>query len=59
MQILAANHQTEHRDPNRGVMGRTVGAEGDCNPIRRTAISTNQTCSPSELPGTKPTKEYR
>jgi hypothetical protein len=28
MQMLAANHQTEHRDPNGGVRGRTKGAEG-------------------------------
>ena len=39
------------------VRGKTKGAEGDCNIIGRTAISTNQT--PSELPGTKsPTKEH-
>jgi hypothetical protein len=37
--------------------GRTEGAEGVCNPIRR-IISINQTLSP-ELPRTKPpTKEY-
>ena len=28
MWMLAANHWTEHRDPNGGVRGRTQGAEG-------------------------------
>ena len=28
MQMLAANHQTENRDSNGGVRGRTEGAEG-------------------------------
>ena len=28
MQMLTANHWTEHRDPNGGVRGRTEGAEG-------------------------------
>jgi hypothetical protein len=57
MQMLAGNHQTEHRDPNGGVRRRNEDAEGVCNPIGRKLISTNQT-SP-ELPGTKqPTKDY-
>ena len=57
--MLAANHWTEHGDPNGGVRERTKGAEGVYNPIRRTTISTNQTPPPPELPGTKPpTKEY-
>jgi hypothetical protein len=30
-------------DPNGGVRGRNEGAEGVCNPIGRTTISTNQT----------------
>jgi hypothetical protein len=34
--------------PNGGVRGRTEGAEGVCNPIGRTTISTNQT-PPSPL----------
>ena len=38
----SAKHQTEHRDLNGGVRGRTEGAEGDCNPIERAIISTNQ-----------------
>jgi hypothetical protein len=43
--------------PNGGVRGRTERAEGDCNSIGRTTISTN--CTPSELAGTKPPpKEY-
>jgi hypothetical protein len=36
--MLAANHLTEHGDPNAGVRGRTEEAEGDCNPIERTTI---------------------
>jgi hypothetical protein len=28
MQMLTANHWTEHRDPNEGVKRRTEGAEG-------------------------------
>ena len=28
MRMLTANYQTEHRDPNGGVRGRTKGAEG-------------------------------
>jgi hypothetical protein len=28
MWMLAANNQTEHRDPNGGVRGRPEGAEG-------------------------------
>jgi len=52
--MLADNHWTEHGVPNGGVKERIEGAEGVCNPIRRTA---NQTLP--ELPGTKPpTKEY-
>jgi hypothetical protein len=41
-EIDAANHWTEHRVPNGGVRERTEGAEGVCNPIGRTTISTNQ-----------------
>jgi hypothetical protein len=55
--MLTVNHWTEHRVPNRGVRERTEEVEGDCNPIGRVSIPTNQ--SPQELPGTKPsTKEY-
>jgi hypothetical protein len=36
--MLEANHWTEHG----GLRGRTVGAEGVCNPIERTTVSTNQ-----------------
>jgi hypothetical protein len=43
MRMFAANHGTEHRDPNGGIRGRTEGVEGVCNPIGRTTISTNQT----------------
>jgi hypothetical protein len=53
MQILAANHQTEHRDHN-GEIRRTEGLNDVCSPIGRTTI-TNQTAR--ELTGTKaPTK---
>jgi len=56
--MLAANHQTEHRDPYEGVRERTEGAEIVCNPIGRTIITTNQD-PPARFPGTKPsTKEY-
>jgi hypothetical protein len=48
---------TEHRVSNGVVRERTEGAEGVCNPIGRTTISTNETSL--ELPGTKlPTKAY-
>jgi hypothetical protein len=58
MQMLAANHQIEHGEPNGRVRGRPEGAEGVCNPTGRT-ISTNQTLTLPELPETKPpTKEY-
>jgi hypothetical protein len=54
--MYTANHWTESRDLNEEVRARTVGAEGVCNIIGRTTISTNQT---PNLPGTKPpTKEY-
>jgi hypothetical protein len=44
---------------NGGVRGRTVEAGGVCNPIGRTAISTNQSSPIPELPRTKPPpKEY-
>jgi hypothetical protein len=43
MQMLAANHWTEHRDLNGGVRGSNEGAEGVCNSIGREIISTNQT----------------
>ena len=43
MQMLAANHWTEERDSNGGVMWRTEGAEGACKPLKRITISTKQT----------------
>ena len=59
IQMFTTNHWTKHRDPNEGIRRRTEGAEGICNPIGRTTISTNQTLHPPELPGTKqPIKEY-
>jgi hypothetical protein len=41
MQIITANHWTEHRDSNGRPRERAEGTEGDYNPIERT-ISTNQ-----------------
>jgi hypothetical protein len=43
MWMHIAKQWSELRDPNRGVRSRTEGAEGVCNPIGRTTISTNQT----------------
>jgi hypothetical protein len=40
--MITANHWTEHMDPNGGVRERTETAEGVCNPIGRTTITTNQ-----------------
>jgi hypothetical protein len=55
--MLATNYWVEHGNINGRVRERTEGAEGVCNPIGRTTISTNQTLP--ELSGTKPpTKEY-
>jgi len=42
MGIHAAKHWTEYGDPNGEVRTRTVGAEGVCNPIGRTTISSKQ-----------------
>jgi len=42
MRMLAANHQTEHGDPKRGVREWTEGAEGVCNPREKTTILTSQ-----------------
>jgi hypothetical protein len=42
MQICTAKHWTECGDPSGEVRARTVGAEGVCNLIGRTTISTNQ-----------------
>jgi hypothetical protein len=42
MWILAANYCTEHGSPSGRVRRRTKGAEGICNPIGKTTISTNQ-----------------
>jgi len=52
IRMFAANRWTEQEDSNGGVREKTEGAEGICNTIGKTAISTNQT--PRELPGTKP-----
>jgi hypothetical protein len=43
MQILTANHWTEHRNPNGRFRGRTERAEGNCNPTGRATISSSQT----------------
>jgi hypothetical protein len=46
--MLAANYRTEHWVPNGGVREKTERAEGVCNPIERTTISTNQTPKSSQ-----------
>jgi len=57
MRPVAANYWPEQGAPNGRVREKTEGAEGVCNTIRRTTISSNQT--PPLLPGTKPpTNEY-
>jgi len=43
-----ANHWTEQGIPTGEVKERTEGAEGVCNPIGRTTISTNQTPQSSQ-----------
>jgi hypothetical protein len=52
MQIVTAIHCAEVRGPCGRIRGRTEGAEGNCNSIGRTTISTK--LYPSELPETKP-----
>jgi hypothetical protein len=39
--MLVANHWSKYGVFNGGVKERTEGAEGVCNPIERTTISTN------------------
>jgi hypothetical protein len=46
--MLTAKYWIDHGDCNGGVRGRTKGAEGICNPIGRTTISTNQTPQSSQ-----------
>jgi hypothetical protein len=54
--MLASNHWTAHRVPNRGVREGTEGFGGVCNSYRKNN-NINQP-DPPELPGTKPsTKE--
>jgi hypothetical protein len=40
MKILIANRGAKPENPSERARGRTEGAEGNCNPIRRT-VSTN------------------
>ena len=40
--MLEGDHWTEHEVPYRGVRERAEGVEGDCHPIGRTTISTNE-----------------
>jgi hypothetical protein len=58
IQILTTKHRIG--DPSGRARGRTEGAKGDCNPIERKTISTNQTPPHLlEFPGTKPpNREY-
>ena len=46
--MLTANHWTEHWVPKEGVRERTEGAEGVCNTIERTTISTNHSPQSSQ-----------
>jgi hypothetical protein len=46
--MLAANHWAEQGVPNGGVREKTEGAEGVCNPVGGTTISTNQTPQSSQ-----------
>jgi hypothetical protein len=46
--MLVANHWTEHRVLIEGIRKRTKEAEGVCNLIGRTTISTNQTPKSSQ-----------
>jgi hypothetical protein len=41
--MIAANHWTEHRDPNGRVRDKTGGAEDDFKPIGRTILLINST----------------
>jgi hypothetical protein len=41
--MYSAKHGTDYGVPNGGVGEGIEGAEGVCNPIGRTTISTNQT----------------
>jgi hypothetical protein len=52
MQILTDNKWTEVRDPYGRVRQRSERAEGDCNSIGRSTISTNP--DPWELAESKP-----
>jgi hypothetical protein len=45
--MLAANHWTKLGGPNGVFRERNEGAEGFCNPIGRTIISTNQNPHPT------------
>jgi hypothetical protein len=54
--MLATNHWSEHRVPDREVRERIKGAEGFATHRKRNNINQPE---PPELPGTKPpTKEY-
>jgi len=48
MLILAAIHRTEQGTPMEELEGKTEGAEGVCDPIGRSAMSTNQTPQSSQ-----------
>lgn len=52
--MLAAKYQTEHGNSIGGVGGRTEAAEGVCNPMGGTTVSTNQT---PKAPGNKTTNQ--
>jgi hypothetical protein len=58
MWMLVANHCTEHRDPNGGIGKSTEGAEGVCDHIGRTTISTNQNLLSSQGLNHQPKKTH-
>ena len=58
-QMLTANHWTEHKVPNGGVRERTEEAEGVCNPIGRTTVSTNQIPQSSQGSNYQPKSTWR
>jgi hypothetical protein len=48
MQVLTANHQPEHGDPNGKARWRTEGADRDCNPMGRMISAIQTTRAPRD-----------
>ena len=49
--MLAANHGTEHEDPNGKVRGRTEELKGFATPQEKTTTLTNQNLPPVHMEG--------